>query len=89
MSLNSVSVPQFSVTVRSVSDRVHPVLIKKRKKKVVQENKASGINPERVSEFELGMHEICEKAEAADRDRQVISEEEKANLEKEKKQAED
>ena len=35
------------------------------------------------------MDEICKKAEAADRDKQVISEEKKANLEKEKKQAED
>ena len=89
MSLNSVSVPQFSVTVRSVRDRVNLVLIKKHKKKVVEENKASGITPNEPSEFELGMDEICENAEAADRDQQVISEEKKANLEKEKKQVED
>ena len=89
MSLNSVSVPQFSVTLRSVRDRVNLVLIKKHKKKVAEENKASGITPDEPSEFELGMDEICEKAEAADRDQQVMSEEKKANLEKEKKQTED
>ena len=88
-SLNSVSAPQFSVTVRSVRDRVNLVLIKKHKKKVAEENKASGIAPDEPSEFELGMDEICEKAEAAERDQQVISEERKARLEKEKKQAKD
>lgn len=46
-------------------------------------NKASGITPDEPSEFESGMDEIC-KAEAAERDRQIISEERKANLEKEK-----
>ena len=80
MSLNSVSVPQFSVTVRSVRYRVNLVLIKKHKKKVVEENKASDITPDEPSEFELGMDEICEKAEAADRDQQVISEEKKSQL---------
>ena len=80
MSLNSVSVPQFSVTVRSVRYRVNLVLIKKHKKKVVEENKASGITPDEPSEFELGMDEICENAEAADRDQQVISEEKKSQL---------
>ena len=89
MSLNSVSAPQFSVTVRSVRDRVNLVLIKKHKKKVAEENKASGITPDEPSEFELGMEEICQKAEAAERDQQVISEKRKANLEKEKKQVED
>lgn len=89
MSLNSVSAPQFSVTVRSVRDRVNLVLIKTHKKKVSEENKASGITPDEPSEFESGMDEICEKAEAAERDQQVISEERKANLKKDKKQAED
>jgi hypothetical protein len=89
MSLNLVSAPQFSVTVRSVRDRVNLVLIKKHKKNVAEANKASGITPDEPSEFELGMDEIYERAEAAERDQQVISEERKANLEKEKKQAED
>lgn len=80
MSLNSVSVPQFSVTLRSVRDRVNLVLIKKHKKKVAEENKASGITPDEPSEFELGLDEICEKAEAANRDHQVISEEKKSQL---------
>jgi len=89
MSLNSVSAPQFSITVRSVRDLVNLVLIKKHKKKVTKENNASGITPDEPSEFELGINEICEKAEAAERDEQVISEERKASIKKEKKQAED
>ena len=51
-SLNSVSVPQFSVTLRSVRYRVNLVLIKKHKKKVAEENMASGIAPDEPSEFE-------------------------------------
>ena len=51
MSLNSVSAPKFSVTVTSVRDRVHPVLIKKRKKKVTDERKASGITSDEPSEL--------------------------------------
>lgn len=84
MSLNSISVLQFSVTLKSVRGRVNLVLIKKHKKKVAEENKASGITPNEPSEFELGMDEICEKAEAADRDQQVISEEKSQLREREK-----
>ena len=75
--------------MRSVRDRVNLVLIKKHKKKVAEENKASGIVPDQPSEFESSMDEICERAEAAERDQQVISDERKANLKKEKKLAED
>lgn len=84
MSLNSISVLQFSVTLKSVRGRVNLVLTKKHKKKVAEENKASGITPNEPSEFELGMDEICEKAEAADRDQQVISEEKSQLREREK-----
>ena len=87
--LNAVSVPRFSVSVRSVRDRVNLVLIKKHKKKVAEESKASGIAVDEPSEFDLGMEEICEKAEAAERDQQMMSEGKKANVEKEKKHAED
>lgn len=52
-------------------------IIKKHKKKVSEEKKASGITPDEPSEFESSMDEICEKAEAAERDQQVISEEKK------------
>ena len=86
--LNAVSVPRFSVSLRSVRDRVNLVLIKKHKKKVAEESKASGIAVDEPSEFDLGMEEICEKAEAAEKDQQMMSEEKKANVEKEKKQAE-
>lgn len=52
MSLNSISVLQFSVTLKSVRGRVNLVLIKKHKKKVAEENMASGIAPDEPSEFE-------------------------------------
>ena len=87
--LNAVPEPRFSVSVRSVRDRVNLVLVKKHKKKVAEEIKASGIAVDEPSEFDLGMEEICEKSEAAERDQQMLSEEKKASAEKEKKQAED
>lgn len=89
INLNAVSMPRFTVSLRSVRDRVNQVLIKKYKKKVAEETKASGITVDEPSEFDIAMEEICEKAEAAERDLQMMSEERKANLEKEKRQAED
>ena len=89
INLNAVSMPRFTVSLRSVRDRINQVLIKKYKKKVAEETKASGITVDEPSEFDIAMEEICEKAEAAERDLQVMSEERKANLEKEKRQAED
>lgn len=89
LNLNAVSEPRFSVSVRSVRDRVNLVLIKKHKRRVAEESKASGIAVDEPSEFDAAIEEICEKAEAAERDQQIISEGKKANAEKEKKQAED
>ena len=89
INLNAVSMPRFTVSLRSVRDRINQVLIKKYKKKVAEETKASGITVDEPSEFDIAMEEICEKAEAAERDLQMMSEERKANLEKEKRQAED
>ena len=71
------------VSVRSVRDCVNLVLIKKHKRKVAEESKASGIAVDELSEFDAAVEEICEKAEAAER------EEKKANVDKEKKQVED
>ncbi|KAK3754684.1 hypothetical protein QZH41_015383 [Actinostola sp. cb2023] len=62
---------------------------KETQKKVAEEVKASGIAIDEPSELELGVEEICEKAETAERDHQMMTEEKKSNLEKEKKQAED
>ena len=69
-----VSEPLFSVSVRSVRDRVNLVLIKKHKRKVAEERKASGIAVDEPSEFDAAIEEICEKAEAAEREQQMISE---------------
>lgn len=73
-----------------VCKRSHkPSSYKEIQKKVAEETKASGITVDEPSEFDIAMEEICEKAEAAERDLQMMSEERKANLEKEKRQAED
>ena len=68
LNLSLVSEPSFSVSVRSVRDRVNLVLIKKHKRKVAEESKASGIADDEPSEFDAAIKEICEKAEAAERD---------------------
>lgn len=54
--------------MRFVRDWVNLVLIKKYKKKVVEENMVSGIVFDEFLEFELGMDEICKKVEVVDRD---------------------
>ena len=74
LNLSAVSEPRFSVSARSVRDRVNLVLIKKHKKKVAEESKASGIAVDEPSEFDAAIEEICEKAEAAEREQQMISE---------------
>ena len=74
LNLSVVSEPSFSVSVRSVRDRVNLVLIKKHKRKVAEESKASGIADDEPSEFDAAIEEICEKAEAAEREQQMISE---------------
>ena len=68
LNLSVVSEPSFSVSVRSVRDLVNLVLIKKHKRKVAEESKASGIADDEPSEFDAAIEEICEKAEAAERD---------------------
>ena len=47
------------MSVRSVRDRINLVLIKKYKKKMADEVKASGIAVELLSEFDRAMEEIC------------------------------
>ena len=89
LNLRAVSEPCFSVSVRSARDRVNLVLIKKHKRKVAEESKASGIAVDEPSEFDAAIEEICEKAKSEERDQEMISEGKNANAEKEKKQAED
>ncbi|CAH3185724.1 unnamed protein product, partial [Porites lobata] len=66
--LNSTSDVYFSVTKRSVRDHI-AVLIKKYKKKMKDEEKASGINPE-PTELEQALAEIIEMEEAAETEHQ-------------------
>ena len=68
LNLSAVSELLFSVSVRSVRDRVSLVLIKRHKRKVAEERKGSGIAVDEPSEFEAAIEEISEKAEAAERD---------------------
>ena len=87
--LNAVPDPQFSVTTRAVRDRVNLVLMKKYKKRMADEEKASGIAVDAPTEFDSAMEQICEKADAADKDHENLSKENKAKIEKEKKEAEE
>ena len=73
LNLSAVSEPRFSLSMRYVRDRVNLVLIKKPKRKVAEESKASGIAVDEPSEFDAAIEEICEEAEAAERDQQMIS----------------
>ena len=68
LNLSAVSEPHFSVSVRSVRDHVNLVLINKHKRKVAEESKATGIAVDEPSEFDAAVEEICEKAEAAERE---------------------
>ena len=74
LNVSVVSEPRFSVSVISVRDRVNLVLVKKHKRKAAEESKASGIAVDEPSEFDAAIEEICEKAEAAKGDQQMISE---------------
>ena len=58
LNLSAVSEPRFSVSVRSVTDRVNLVLIKKHERKVAEESKASGIAVDEPSKFDAAIEEI-------------------------------
>ena len=58
LNLSTVSEPRFSISVRSVRDRVNLVLIKKHKRKVAEESKASRIALDEPSEFDAAIEEI-------------------------------
>ena len=60
LNLSTVSEPRFSISVRSVRDRVNLVLIKKHKRKVAEESKASRIALDEPSEFDAAIEEIWE-----------------------------
>ena len=85
LNLSAVSEPRFSVSVRSVRDRVNLVLIKRHKRKVAEESKASGIAVDEPLEFDAAIEEICEKAEAAQIEQQMISEGKKTRVQRKRK----
>ena len=62
--LNSVHAPRFRVSQKSVRDRAR-ILLKNFKLKVREEEKASGIEVEELSELDLALEEIIEKEKAA------------------------
>ena len=62
--LNSVHAPRFRVSQKSVRDRAR-ILLKNFKLKIREEEKASGIEVEELSEFDLALEEIIEKEKAA------------------------
>ena len=62
--LNSVHAPRSRVSQKSVRDRAR-ILLKNFKLKIREEEKASGIEVEELSEFDLALEEIIEKEKAA------------------------
>ena len=84
-SLNSLETPTFRVTQRSVRDR-YAVLEKKHKKKIRDENLASGISCQE-NEVDLGMDEIITLFHDADMEHERASKEKKRKLEEEASQA--
>ena len=77
-----------SLTLRSVRDHVNLVLIKKFKKKMSDEEKASGIAVE-VTELDTALEEICARSEESDRDKDGLAKQRREKMEKEAKQIED
>ena len=64
--LNSVHAPRFRVGQKSVRDRDRArILLKNFKLKIREEEKASGIEVEELSELDLALEEIIEKEKAA------------------------
>lgn len=84
VSLNATSHPQFHVTQQSVRDH-YSVMEKRRKRKVREEERASGIAPEEETELEQLLNKIIELFEQGDKDMKEI----KQNQEDEAKKAEE
>ncbi|KAK2564036.1 hypothetical protein P5673_012253 [Acropora cervicornis] len=63
--LNKCSVPKFFVDKRSVRDHVG-ILVNRHKKKLRDEEKASGITPDEPSELDLALDTIIALEESAD-----------------------
>lgn len=87
ISLNAVESPQFHVSQRAVRDR-YLLLEKKHKKKVSEEEKASGISPEE-SEVDKAMADIITQFDEADATNERLSEDKKKKIEVEAAKAEE
>ena len=83
---NSTSGVHFSITKRSVRDHTS-VLIKKYKKKIKDEEKASGINPQ-PTELDQALEEILETEEVAENEQDVDGGKRKEKEEADKHKAE-
>ena len=79
----------FSVTGRSVRDRVNLVLIRNYKKKMQEERKASGIEVPPPTEFDQLMEEIVGRAGDAEKEQKAGQHERKEKEDRERKVAEE
>ena len=79
----------FSVTGRSVRDRVNLVLIRNYKKKMQEERKASGIEVPPPTEFDQLMEEIVGRAGDAEKEQKAGQDERKEKEDRERKVAEE
>ena len=84
VSLNAIPRPQFRVTQRSVRDH-YSTMEKRRKKKVREEERASGIAPEEDKELDQLLNEISELFDESDK----VIDETKQKQEEETKKAEE
>lgn len=85
--LNAIGSPKFKVDKRSVREHLL-VLMNQYKRKMRQEERASGISPE-TSELDTLLEEILERTELAAEENQGEKEQARKKVEKEKEQAQD
>lgn len=84
VSLNAIPYPQFRVTQRSVRDH-YSTMEKRRRKKVREEDRASGIAPEEDKELDQLLDETIELFDESDK----ITDQTKQKQEEEAKKAEE
>jgi hypothetical protein len=85
--LNDIDTPRFNVDKRSVRDHIG-ILIKRQKKKLSAEEKASGINPE-PTELDHALEEIIILEEASEMELVEFNYEKKEKVEQDKLKATD
>ena len=85
-SLNAIERPKFSVDQRAVRDRFLK-LERGFKKKMNEEQRASGISPE-FSELDEALEDILGRKESADKQHERVHEDKRQQVEKEKETAE-